>query len=246
MHQTQRWLGGVIACVVIQAAMGAKAQEVAKYLSLPESQIPALSAEGRRMLLESKHQESFWQLVQFFDVQEDLGSCGVASATIVLNALPVERPRSRRHGEFRLFTGDNLFEGIAGNELSRSDVSRSGMTLRQLGSLLERHQAEVELRYASASSLHEFRECLTQTLDKQDRFVVVNYLRSAVGQQSGGHISPLGAYSAAADKVLVLDTASYKYPWVWIDADLLWEAMLGNDSESQLSRGYAIVGAWKG
>jgi hypothetical protein len=35
--------------------------------------------------------------------------------------------------------------------------------------------------------------------------VIVNYLRNAIGQEWGGHISPLAAYDADTDRFLILD-----------------------------------------
>jgi hypothetical protein len=42
--------------------------------------------------------------------------------------------------------------------------------------------------------------------------VIVNYLRKAIGQEKGGHISPLAAYDAETDRFLILDVSRYKYP----------------------------------
>ena len=46
----------------------------------------------------------------------------------------------------------------------------------------------------------------------------MNYLRKAIGQERGGHISPLAAYDAKSDRFLILDVARYKYPPVWVKA----------------------------
>jgi len=53
----------------------------------------------------------------------------------------------------------------------------------------------------------------------------VNYLRRSVGQERGGHISPLAAYDAEADRFLILDTARYKYSPVWVTAADLFAAV---------------------
>jgi Phytochelatin synthase len=34
----------------------------------------------------------------------------------------------------------------------------------------------------------------------------------AIGQEQGGHISPLAAYDAETDRFLILDVSRYKYP----------------------------------
>ena len=72
--------------------------------------------------------------------------------------------------------------------------------------------------------------------------VVVNYLRKALGQVGGGHISPLAAYDPQNDSFLVLDVARYKYPPVWVTADRLFAAMDTQDADNQnKSRGYVLV-----
>jgi hypothetical protein len=58
-----------------------------------------------------------------------------------------------------------------------------------------------------------------------------------------GHISPLGAYDAKADKILVMDVARYKYPPVWVDAPALFAAMSTSDFVSGKSRGFLSVAA---
>ena len=55
-------------------------------------------------------------------------------------------------------------------------------------------------------------------LGTEDHYVLVNYLRRAIGQERGGHISPLAAYDADTDRFLILDVSRYKYPPVWVGA----------------------------
>ena len=55
-----------------------------------------------------------------------------------------------------------------------------------------------------------------EALAAPGRFVIINYLRKAIGQEKGGHISPLAAFDAESDRFLILDVARYKYPPVWV------------------------------
>ena len=55
--------------------------------------------------------------------------------------------------------------------------------------------------------------------------MIVNYLRKALGEQKGGHISPLAAYDAKTDRFLILDVARYKYPPVWVKTADMFAAM---------------------
>ena len=63
------------------------------------------------------------------------------------------------------------------------------------------------------------------TWPKPGHFVIVNYLRSALGEEAGGHISPLAAYDGKADRFLILDVARYKYPPVWVKTADMFAAM---------------------
>jgi Phytochelatin synthase len=204
--------------------------------------VPLNTVEGRRLLWESKSQEPFWALSQFYVSQPDLGSCSVASCSMVLNALPVERPVSPSLGKFRLYTPDNFFNRDVEAIVSQKEVSASGMSLDQLGKVLSTFPINVRVTHASGSEISSFRSLLRESLSKTDQYILVNYLRSSLGQESGGHISPVGAYHDAADMVLILDTSNYKYPWAWVKTDDLWRAMsVVADPASHVSRGYVLV-----
>jgi hypothetical protein len=121
------------------------------------------------------------------------------------------------------------------------DISKSGMTLDQRAQVLATYLLEVTRHYANPDSVVAFREIVNKSLQRPNEFILVNYLRKVLGQQTGGHISPLGAYNADHDMVLVLDVANYKYPWTWVKVDALWHAMEAVDEDSKKPRGYIIV-----
>jgi len=66
---------------------------------------------------------------------------------------------------------------------------------------------------------------LRNALSDPNSRVLVNYERDAIGQEGGGHWSPVGSYSEKWDAFLILDVAKYKYPPVWIPAERLFAAM---------------------
>ncbi|MBD1846594.1 glutathione gamma-glutamylcysteinyltransferase, partial [Cyanobacteria bacterium FACHB-63] len=43
-------------------------------------------------------------------------------------------------------------------------------------------------------------------------YFTVNYDRATLGQEDGGHISPIAAHHESSDRVLIADVSSYKYP----------------------------------
>jgi hypothetical protein len=100
----------------------------------------------------------------------------------------------------------------------------------------------------SASVLHaadlpasDMRARLIAALGQPDSRVIVNFNRASLGQEGGGHFSPLVAYDAASDSFLILDVARYKYPPAWVAFQDLDTSMRTLDPDSGLSRGVLIV-----
>ena len=71
--------------------------------------------------------------------------------------------------------------------------------------------------------------------------LVASYSRAAIGQTGDGHFSPLAAYHAASDSVLVLDVARFKYPPYWVALADLRRAMDPLDHVTGRPRGYFLV-----
>jgi hypothetical protein len=162
---------------------------------------------------------------------------------MVLNALDLPRPASEMTLGLGMFDQDNIFNAKAEAAKPRAEVLQRGMTLDELGAILAAYDLEVEVTHAADSSLDAFRDAAVAGLGERERFVLVNYLRSAIGQEKGGHISPLAAYDADTDRFLVLDVSRYKYPPVWVEAPALFDAMNTPDSDNEdRSRGFVIVG----
>ena len=119
-----------------------------------------------------------------------------------------------------------------------------GMTLDQLGAFIATQPVTAEVHHAADASLDTFRATARDYLSKPGHFVMVNYLRKAIGQEKGGHISPLAAYDEKSDRFLILDVARYKYPPVWVTAGDLFAAMNTVDSDNQnRTRGYVLIAA---
>ena len=82
-----------------------------------------------------------------------------------------------------------------------------------------------------------------ENLEEPGDFILVNYQREVLGQRRVGHISPIGAYDAETDRVLILDTASYNYPPTWVPLTQLYSAMAAIDPASGRARGFVEVAA---
>jgi hypothetical protein len=215
----------------------------AETLPLPVDLTDLNSEEGEKYLLESHALKAFFPLSSNFVTQKTQSYCGVASTVMVLNALGAPAPTTPEYQPYHTFTQDNLLDDATDAILPREVVARQGMTLDQLGGLVAlHHPVAVEVRHADDGGLEAFRAAARDYLAAKDRFVIVNYLRKTIGQEVGGHISPLAAYDGETDRFLILDVARYKYPPVWVKTVDLFAAMNTPDfSNGGKTRGYVLV-----
>jgi len=214
----------------------------AQTLPLPDNLTDLSSEQGEKYFLESGALQSYFAVADNFVTQKTQAYCGVASIVMVLNALHTPAPTTPEYQPYHTFTQDNLLDEHTDTILPREVLARQGMTLDQLGALLGLHPAAIEVHHAEDGGLEAFRSSARDYLAAKDHFVIVNYLRKSIGQERGGHISPLAAYDAKSDRFLILDVARYKYPPVWVTASDLFAAMNTTDaSNNNKTRGYVLV-----
>jgi hypothetical protein len=194
--------------------------------------VDARSGPGRASLESTPLRIDYDELSPRFVAQARRGYCGVASATIVLNALGASPSE---------LSQDAFFTSRASKVRSSLSVTLAGMSLAQLADLLGAHDADAELQYATQIDLASFRELVKTSVANPSDFMLVNYDRAVLHQVGRGHISPVAAYHADTDRVLVLDVAAHRYPATWIPTADLWEAMRHTDGSSGMARGFVIV-----
>jgi hypothetical protein len=217
-------------------------QLLAQTLPTPPQLIPFNSSEGEQLLIDSQYRQDYFRLSNQFVTQINQAYCGVASSVMVLNALEIPAPESAQTKPFRAFTQENFFEKEETKKVISADlVAKRGMTLAQLGGLLTSHGAKVKVYYGSDLDLDRFRSLLRQNLSERGNFAIVNYLRKTIGQERGGHISPIAAYHQLTDRFLILDVSRYKYPPIWVKAVDLWQAIKTIDSDAGKTRGFVLV-----
>lgn len=208
----------------------------------PTGLVELPTPQGERLLAGEEALRAYVPLSVHFVTQETQSFCGVASMTIVLNALDVPAPSTPAYEPYRTFTQANVLDARTEPIRPKATILERGMTVDQLGGLLRVHGVEAEVRHASDSSVDAFRAEARAHLGQSGRAVIVNYLRKAIDQERGGHISPLAGYDAATDRFLVLDVARYKYPPVWVGTAALFAAMDTPDSDNDnRTRGYVLV-----
>lgn len=196
---------------------------------LPPDLIDAASAEGQALLDGAEGRADHATLARGFEAQALKSYCGVATSVIVLNALGQEVGQR------------DFFTDAAAEVRPMWRVMLTGMPLDDLGGLLAAHGATVAVHHADSVDEAAFRAALAANLAQAGDYLIVNYQRGMLGQDATGHISPLAAYDADSDRVLILDTASYKYPPTWVRVASLFAAMNTIDSETGRTRGYVEV-----
>lgn len=228
--------------------------------------LPFASSEGLERLARSTAKSDFAALANQFEAQATIAFCGPATATIVLNALrpqgsAVPHDRSRLHAadarylpegleltvprhtqESVIATGKKTRAQVFGepSEVNGKVLRDGGYQLRQLDELLRAHTLTTRLVIVDTQTAEaDIRRDLIDNLKRAGDVVIVNYQRAAVGQAGGGHISPLAAYDAASDSVLVLDVNPSHYPWIWMPMATLIQGMRTRDVVE--NRGYILV-----
>jgi len=226
--------------ILVLLVAGARADS----LPLPGNLTGFSTHDGEAYFAESDARAAYFPLADNFVTQKTQSYCGIATIVMVLNALRVPAPAVPAYTPYRTFTQDNVLSERTDAILPRETLARQGMTLDQIGGILATEPVHAEVRHAADSSVDEFRKLAQAYLGEPGHFVIVNYLRKALGEQLGGHISPLAVYDAKADRFLILDVARYKYPPVWVKTADLFAAMNTPDAANDnKTRGFVLVTA---
>ena len=214
----------------------------AETLPLPQNLVGAATDTGEALLVDADAREAYFPLASNFLTQKNQAFCGVASIVMVFNAMQLPAPAVPEFEPYRTFTQDNVLDARTESVIPVATIMKQGITLDQLGGLLATQPVNVEVNHAAGSNVDTFRTKARDYLSKPDHFVIINYLRKAIGQERGGHISPLAAFDAEADRFLILDVARYKYPPVWVRTEDLFAAMNTTDSDNEnKTRGFILI-----
>lgn len=215
-------------------AAPATAQDALLYLT---------SEVGEDRLLDADLNRDYFSLASYLETEQVLTFCGPASVAAVANSLNIDRPSPDRLYPWTLFTQDLLFNAANQELKPYGMVEHEGLTLAELDQFIENVGLAATHHFADETSIDELRTLIRSTLSDRDARMIVNYSRQALPQSGDGHISPIGAYDAGTDSVLVLDVAKYKYPPVWISVQTLHDGMMMIDTGSDRSRGFVVVSA---
>lgn len=220
-------------------------------------------AEGLKKLERSKFKNDFYQLVNFYQPQENPLFCGIATTTMIRNALDYGNISSQKTGEvanskggrisYNLYSQKDFFndqteiikkravielkEPIAGTK-----IFDAGLSLGDFVKMLQVHNLQGDLTRVEkndAENFAKFRQILQNVLSEKSAFLVANFDGKVLGKATRGHFSPIVAYDEESDSVLVMDVALHKNQWYWVAADKIFAAMNTKDGDNY--RGYVVV-----
>ena len=253
------------ACLAASFVPAALARDEAP-ITAAQTLVPFNSEEGLARLVRSAAKVDFPALANQFEPQSNGAFCGPTTTAIVLNTVrgrsaDLPRDRSRLRPEdlqfapagfdpsVPRFTQDNVIgkslktraQVLGEPVLINGKLTRDfGYQLRQLDELLRAHDLATRLVVVDDTVTDaDIRRDLAVNLERAGDYVVVTYRRSEVGQVGGGHISPLGAFDAESDSVLVLDVNPASAGWVWMPLSSLIRGMRTFDMVE--NRGYILV-----
>jgi len=194
---------------------------------------------------------AYWALAPFYVGQFTETACSLASSAMLVNA---GRANQVRRAGTKLVTQQALLDAV-GSEPWRGQVAHDGgrgVGLLELRDLLAASFAASEVAAAdieavsltqhSAEALARFRADLRACEATPGRFVVANYYMAAViGRGDYGHFSPIGAYDATRDRVLILDVYRVEFEPYWVPAERLFEGMATINRADGEPRGYLAI-----
>jgi len=210
--------------------------------TLPTNLTPLSSKEGKAYFLHSlatSHAESFIPLSEQFLTQSEPAYCGLSTLAMVLNSLSVD-PNVIWKGGWRWFDEDMLLKGCC---VDKRVVEKKGIVMEQFASLGRCNGAKMSMKRPDRCSENNFRNDVINVVSDgtQNAFLISSYSRSALQQTGDGHFSPIAAYHAPTDQVLILDVARFKYAPYWVPLKELYHAMRMVDDDTGKSRGWFVV-----
>lgn len=175
--------------------------------------IPLNTIEGSLRLQRSLHMPYNYLSHCYEEQLKNL--CGVASSVIVLNALghtingtPVNQK--------------NFFTQAVAAIIPESLVSQRGLQFEELLECLNTY-SDLAVANIYGNRFHssvDMVQALKQFMLSNKTYVIANFHRRSLDQKGGGHYSPLAAYDAVSNSILVLDVNPLYGPF-WVDTETL-------------------------
>ncbi|KAK4778210.1 hypothetical protein SAY87_018397 [Trapa incisa] len=196
------------------------------------------SNEGKKLFIDAIQagtMEGFYKLISYFQTQSEPAYCGLATLSMVLNALAID-PKRKWKGPWRWFD-ESMLDCCEPLE----KVKAEGISFGKVVCLAQCAGAEVRAFRTTETNVDQFRHFVKRCSASDVCHVVSSYHRATFKQTGTGHFSPIGGYHVESDMVLILDVARFKYPPHWVPLTLLWEAMDTTDETTGQQRGFMLI-----
>jgi len=221
----------VLAFLVLLAGAPAFAAETAPDV-LPKLGPKATSIFSEHTYLRVGPAPDYWQLSPFYLPQQGDSDCSLAAAAMAMNALRGLPPDAGTP----LVTADSLLTAVANADWTTEAADGGpGVTFEAFAGYLQESLAAEDLANATmeaaqlsddAAGLAALRALLAVNEQSADDVMLVYFNQGVItGDWDGPHISPIGAYDAAADRVLIMDVDRTWYVPYWTDTATLLAAM---------------------
>ena len=218
------------------------------------------SPNGIKKFETSQYKNDFYQLVNFYQSQNNPIYCTVAVATTLLNVFnypeisnQIIHQTIKPNGEvipFPLFSQDNFFndktnkikhqEVIEFKKTNKNNEYDPGMSLGDFAKILKTaYSLKTTVYYQKNSDPNKFREIVKKVINDDNSFLVINFDGLVLENKTRGHMSLVSAYQQDSDEVLVLDVALHKNQWQWVSLSNIVSAM--NTKDGKQYRGYMTV-----
>ncbi|KAF8392162.1 hypothetical protein HHK36_022504 [Tetracentron sinense] len=185
--------------------------------------------------LQKGNMEGFFKLISYYQTQSEPAYCGLASLSMVLNALAID-PGRKWKGPWRWFD-ESMLDCCEPLE----KIKAKGITFGKVACLAHCNGAQVESFRTNQSTIDDFRKYVITCTSSEDCHMITSYHRGIFKQTGTGHFSPIGGYHGGSDMVLILDVARFKHPAHWVPLTLLWEAMDTVDEATGHLRGFMLI-----
>jgi len=176
----------------------------------------------------------YWTLSPFYVPQRTSSDCSAAAIAMAVNALR----GVPANADQELVTENNLMAGV-GNQEWMIKVTEDGPgvtfddTQKYLREALDRFDlADAKLGVvpttnADAATLDGLRKTLAANEASADNVMLVYFNQGVItGDWDGPHISAIGAYDAAKDRVLIMDVDRTWYVPYWTSTETLLAALV--------------------
>lgn len=184
--------------------------------------------------LQSHNAPDYWAYATFTRPQFTSSACGVASVTAILNGLNgLPRKASEKipsQQKILKTMGDQHWDAISaegGDGVTFAElVKYTRMTMKKMGpagTTISSFKPSTD----DAQTGAKVRELLAANEASADNAMLVYFNQGVLtGDWNGPHVSPIGAYDAESDRVLILDVDQHWYIPYWSPVDALIDAML--------------------